>query len=246
MTGWRVYPAVTAAVALAGSGTGSGDNRGPGPPAEPRVLELGWIERSRESGLTFRVEQLVIRQDGWQLTASVANRASAAYLIQRSHRAGESMFGLVLLETPTRKEIRELTADFRKAPPFLEPTRIEPPLPRVLEARSGWRGTLSGSATLRQGSFVRVLFGRFARVRGTPRYLLWVANHAVRLSAGEGIHSARTPTEGAVMSERTSLTDEEIRTDVAQEIREETADADMDDTDADTDDTDSDSDDTDA
>jgi hypothetical protein len=48
------------------------------------------------------------------------------------------------------------------------------------------------------------------------------------------------------MSERTNLTDEEIRTDVVQEIREETADADMDDTDADTDDTDSDSDDTDA
>jgi hypothetical protein len=47
------------------------------------------------------------------------------------------------------------------------------------------------------------------------------------------------------MSERTDLTDEEIRTDVVQEVREETADADMDDTDADTDDTDSDSDDTD-
>ena len=50
------------------------------------------------------------------------------------------------------------------------------------------------------------------------------------------------------MSERTNLTDEEIRTDVAEEIRQETADADMDDTDTDTDDTDSnsDSDDTDA
>jgi hypothetical protein len=48
------------------------------------------------------------------------------------------------------------------------------------------------------------------------------------------------------MSERTSLTDEEIRTEVAQEIRDETADADMDDADTDSDDTDSDSDDTDA
>jgi hypothetical protein len=48
------------------------------------------------------------------------------------------------------------------------------------------------------------------------------------------------------MSERTSLTDEEIRTEVAQEIRDETADADMDDADSDTDDTDSDSDETDA
>jgi hypothetical protein len=51
--------------------------------------------------------------------------------------------------------------------------------------------------------------------------------------------------------QRTTLTDEEIRTDVAQEIGQETADADMDDADADTDDTDtddtdSDSDDTDA
>jgi hypothetical protein len=51
------------------------------------------------------------------------------------------------------------------------------------------------------------------------------------------------------MSERTSLTDEEIRTDVAEDIRQETADADMDDADSDTtdtDDTDSDSDDTDS
>ena len=41
---------------------------------------------------------------------------------------------------------------------------------------------------------------------------------------------------------KTPLTDEEIRTDVVQEIRQETADADMDDTDSDSDDTDSDSD----
>jgi hypothetical protein len=42
--------------------------------------------------------------------------------------------------------------------------------------------------------------------------------------------------------DRTTLTDEEIRTGVAQEIRQETADADMDDVDSDTDDADSDSD----
>ena len=47
------------------------------------------------------------------------------------------------------------------------------------------------------------------------------------------------------MSERTTLSDDDIRTDVAQEIREETADADMDDMDTDADDTDSDSDDVD-
>jgi hypothetical protein len=47
------------------------------------------------------------------------------------------------------------------------------------------------------------------------------------------------------MSERTPLSDDEIRTDVTQEIREETADADTDDTDSDEDDTDADSDDVD-
>jgi hypothetical protein len=46
------------------------------------------------------------------------------------------------------------------------------------------------------------------------------------------------------MSERTPLSDDEIRTDVTQQIREETADADTDDTDSDADD--SDADDTDA
>jgi hypothetical protein len=45
---------------------------------------------------------------------------------------------------------------------------------------------------------------------------------------------------------RSPLTDEEIRTGVAQQIRSETADADMDDADSDSDDTDSDSDDTDS
>jgi hypothetical protein len=181
MTGWRVYPAVVAAVALAGCGTGSEGGRALGPPAEPRAYELGWVERSAAAGLTFRVERLVIRRDGWQLTASVANRAPDAYLIQRPHRPGGSMFGLVLLETPTWDEVRELTADFRKAPPFLEPDRIEPPLPRRLDAGSTWHGTLTGSTTPRERAVVRILFGRFARVRGTPRYLLWVTSHAVRV-----------------------------------------------------------------
>jgi hypothetical protein len=145
------------------------------------VLELGWVERSPDTGLSFRVERLVIRRDGWQLTASVANRDSVGYLIQRPHRPRESMFGLVLLETTTRRELRKLTADFRKAPPFLEPNRIEPPLPRVLAGGSRWRGTLAGSSLLRKGSVVRVLFGRFVRTQGDPGYFLWVTEHAVRL-----------------------------------------------------------------
>jgi hypothetical protein len=139
------------------------------------------MERSEESGLTFRVERLAVRRDGWEVTAAVSNDSRAAYLIQRPHRPGESMFGLVVLETTSRKELRELTADFRRAPPFLEPERIEPPLPRVLAAGSQWRGVLKASRMLRTGSVVRVLFGRFARAHGQPRYVLWVTNHTVQV-----------------------------------------------------------------
>jgi hypothetical protein len=179
MTGWRVYPAIWVAVALAGC---SGVHEPTvAPPAEPRTLELGWVEPSPELGLTFRVDRLVVRRDGWELTAAVRNRGGFEYFIQRPHQPGGSMFGLVLLRSTRRDEVRELTADFRKAPPFLEAQRITPPLPRLLPARAHWRGTLTGSQTLRSGSVVRVLFGRFVQTRGDPRYLLWVTEHSVRL-----------------------------------------------------------------
>jgi hypothetical protein len=168
---------VAAAVALVGCGSGSVAS----PPAEPRTFELDWVEHSPESGLAFRIDRLVVRPGGWAVTASVANRSSAGYAIRRPHRPGESMFGLVLLETGSEDELRELTADFRKAPPFLEPDRIEPPLPSVLSPGSSWRGTMSGSRALRNGAAVRVLFGRFERTHGDPGYLLWVTRHAVRL-----------------------------------------------------------------
>jgi hypothetical protein len=170
---------VVAVVALAGCGSGS--ELMVASPAEPRAVQLHWVEHWSEAGLAFRVDRLVIRRDGWRTTASVANRSSFDYAIRRPHRRGESMFGLVLLETVARKELRELTADFRKAPPFLEPERIEPPLPSVLVAGSSWRGTMSGSRILKKGSAVRVLFGRFERTRGEPGYLLWVTEHAVQL-----------------------------------------------------------------
>jgi hypothetical protein len=174
----RAYWLLAVAVALVGCGSESVVSA----PAEPRTFELDWVEESRESGLAFRVDRLVVRPDGWEVTASVANRSSAGYAIRRPHRPGESMFGLVLLETESGEEVRELTADFRKAPPFVEPNRIEPPLPRVLSPGSRWRGKMSGSTTLREGAALRILFGRFERTRGDPGYLLWVTRHAVRLA----------------------------------------------------------------
>jgi hypothetical protein len=173
--------ALLAVAALVGCGSVSESDRVTTSPAEPRVIDLNWVERWPAAGLTFRVDRLVVRRDGWQLAAAVTNRSSVPYVIQRPHRPGEAMFGLVVLQTTTRKELRELTADFRKAPPFLEPGRLEPRPPRVLEARTTWRGVLSGPRILRRGWVIRVLFGRFVRAQGDPGYLLWVTEHAVRL-----------------------------------------------------------------
>lgn len=179
MTGARVYPAVLLAVALAGCGSEAG---GPelAPPAAPRTIELGWVERSRDPALVFRVERIVLRPAGWSADVSVQNTTEDDFQIRRPHRPRGSLVGLVLLETTSREELRELTADLREVPPFLEPDRISPPLPGSLRAGATWGGTLSGSTVLRRGTVLRVIFGRFSRDRA-PQNITWVTDHAVRI-----------------------------------------------------------------
>src|SRR5918995_3434116 len=98
MRGPRVYPAALA-VAVAVTLTGCGDSpEGPTltPPAEPRTLELDWVERDKATRFTYRVELLVITHDGWRLTFSMTNGSRSTY------RVDDGDIGLVLLETQTR------------------------------------------------------------------------------------------------------------------------------------------------
>ena len=126
------------------------------------------------------MERLAIRRDGWSADVSVENATEDDFQIRRPHVARGSKFGLVLLETTGRKELRDLTAGSRREPPFLKPDRIDPPLPGSLRAGARWSGTLTGSAVLRRGTVVRVIFGRFNRDR-PPLVATWVTDHAVRL-----------------------------------------------------------------
>jgi hypothetical protein len=150
------------------------------PPAEPRTLELGWVEQSARPAFVYRVRRLTVGPEGWSVEVSVENRSGADYQIRRPHRPRGSLFGLVLLETASEEELRELTADLNEEPPFLEPDRIEPALPGSLRAGMHWRGTLSGSTVLRRGSIVRVIFGRF-QGDVEPHVTTWVTDHSVRL-----------------------------------------------------------------
>lgn len=143
-------------------------------------MTLGWVERSESPPFEYRVERIEVRDDGWSADVSVRNGSKDDFQIRRPHRPRGSLFGLVLFETTDREELVELTAGLRKEPPFLEPDRIEPPLPGSLRAGQAWRGTIRGSTVLRRGAVVRVIFGRFTRDR-SPQVVTWVTNHAVRL-----------------------------------------------------------------
>ena len=191
---------------------------------------------------TYRVGRLVLDEDGWRMTVSVTNGSPTAYRLEARS------VGLVLLDTRTQAG----SADHRQ--PVSRPAGAEA-RPRRTAA------TARASARVRPGA--RACRGRRSCGRApscgcsSGRSRRSSASAARRrTSSGHGSHSIRLHSRGIDSrprrwsrdersgTDRTSLSDEEIRTDVAQEIREETADADMDDTD--TDDTDSDSDDTDA
>jgi hypothetical protein len=168
-----------AAVALALGGCGE-STEGPtlAPPATPRAIELGWVERHDKAGFTFRVERLVVGEPGWRATISVTNRSRIAY------RLDQRSVGLVLLETKTRAELRRLTGNLSHPPPALKPTRASPAPPPALGPGASWSGTVSGPEGLRDDSVVRVLFGPFSsieRIRSEAQDVLWVTDHAVRL-----------------------------------------------------------------
>jgi hypothetical protein len=192
MTGWRVYPAghagrqwaqsrvvalACSAVVLAGC---SGIERPTlAPPADPRTIELGWVERDPSTGFTYRVERLSVGENGWRATVEVTNGSESAY------RLGRGSVGLVLLDTASRAEVLLLTDDLTRAPPALTPTRTAPEPPPVLGPGATWEAEIAGSEVLREGSVVRVLFGPYSRVGArdvtASGTVLWVTEHAVRL-----------------------------------------------------------------
>jgi hypothetical protein len=181
MRGPRVYPPLLLVVVVAAAVAGCGNSPdGPelAPAAEPRTIELGWVERHREARFTFRVERLAVAEESWSLTVSIRNDSL------RPSRPGEQSVGLVLLDSGSQAEIRRLTGNFTHAPPALRPVRASPPPPATLGPGEAWRTTVMGLEALRAGSVARVLFGPFPsveRFRSEAQEVQWVTDHFVRL-----------------------------------------------------------------
>jgi hypothetical protein len=179
MTGARVYRAALALLTVALAGCGAGPERPTlAPPATPRTIQLDWVERLQPAGLTFRVDRLVVGEDGWRASVSMTNRSRSQY------RVGRDAVGLVLLETGTRRELERLTEELVRIPPSISPDTVTPRPPTILRPGASWRGELSGAVVLRSGSFVRVLFGPFSRVGARDREasdVHWVTDHTVRI-----------------------------------------------------------------
>jgi hypothetical protein len=181
MTGWRVYRrvAVMALVALALAGCSGIERPTLAPPAQPRSIELGWVERDASSRFTFRVERLTVGEEGWQAVIEVTNGSDSPY------RLGRGGVGLALFDTTSRGEVLRLTDDLTRAPPTLRPERETPEPPAVLGPGASWAARIAGSEVLRAGSVVRVSFGPYSRVGARDitggADVLWVTRHAVRL-----------------------------------------------------------------
>ena len=132
----------------------------------------------RYSGFTFRVERLVVAENGWSVTFSVTNGS------RRPFRLDRRSVGLVLLDTATEAEVQRLTDDLSHAPPALKPNRVSAEPPPALGPGASWSATAFGSEVLRSESVVRVLFGPFSsveRFRTEAEDVLWVTDHFVRL-----------------------------------------------------------------
>lgn len=177
MTGWRVYPCLLLLVALAGC---SGIQRPTlAPPAEPKDVDLGWVERYAAGQFVFRVGRLAVGPDGWRANVAVTNNSTSPY------RMSPQSFGLVPLDTTSQAELRRLTEDSTRTPPALQPVRVTPAPPALLAPGATYRGTIQGSEVLRSGTVLRALFGPFTRpdardvTEGAD--VLWVTDHALQI-----------------------------------------------------------------
>ena len=149
-------------------------------PARARTIALDWHELTGRPGaqMIVDVRRLVVRPNGWSVTASVKNDTQVTMSISRPHHSGETEFGVLVLGS-------RRASDVEAAGPGVFATHVVPRAPLVLHPRETWGGTFSGPGRLSSGRYVRVELGRFTTVgppeRGVPERFRYITDHVVRV-----------------------------------------------------------------
>ena len=149
-------------------------------PAQTRTITLGWHEETGAPGARFVVEvqRLIVRPNGWSVTAAVTNKTHVTFMVGRPHHPGETEFGVVVLPNA---DLGALDA----AGPGVYATSLQPPVPHSLAPGDGWRGTFTGRGRLENGRYVRIELGRFTTVgpaqEGVPWRFSYITDHVTRL-----------------------------------------------------------------
>ena len=169
------------------AGCGAAAEPEPVPPAraaEPEHVKHGWLESYPSTGerLTFAVDELDVRADGWSTEIAVTNATHGSF--ELGANPAELAFGLMLFATGELAELEEANREGR-LPPARLATTMEPPPPDVLDSGETWRTTLSARGSLAAGSYVRVAFGPLRSIGEPPSgmqpVVYWITDRSHRL-----------------------------------------------------------------
>ncbi len=98
----------------------------------------------------------------------------------------DGAFGLQLFETGDKQELDQRNRR-GTLPAVRAATRYEPELPRTLEPKASWEGTISAPGALLARAWVRVVFGTFVAVGKPPDDIeptvVWITDNAYQLHA---------------------------------------------------------------
>jgi hypothetical protein len=155
--------------------------------AAPQSATLDWKESYGVPGeeVVFTVDSLKVTESGWHAHVGIENRTEVGWELAPGATADGS-FGLQLFETGDKDELDQRNQ--RGTLPAVRPaTGYEPELPRILEPKASWDGTISAHGPLVAGSWARVAFGTLIAVGKPPEGLeerfVWITDSAYRLRA---------------------------------------------------------------
>jgi hypothetical protein len=178
---------VLAGVALlTGCESDDGSPLAPARAAPPQSVELGWTERTPDTGpaLVFRVHSFTVTESGWEADVEIDNRSGIPWEIGADRVAVEQSFGIMLFASGDLDEVEQRLSG-NGLPGLRAAQTFDPSLPAELHSGERWRGVIASPGTLASGRYVRVVFGPLIALDDTPPGLpsrfVWITDHAYRL-----------------------------------------------------------------